>query len=191
MIDLYQLHNPPRDVIASQEVWDALRELKDNSKIAHYAISVANAEDGILAIEKGDVDAIQVVYNMLDREAAKILFPLAEKKSVGIIARVPLASGLLAGKYSASHTFPDDDHRRDSFQSSVLGGTLQRVEKLRFLSQGTGRTMAQAAIQFCLAHPAVSVVIPGIKTPYQAIENIEASGCPELTAEELKRIESV
>lgn len=190
MIDLYQLHNPPCEVIAGNEIWDTLRELKDKSKIAHYGISIGKPEEGILAIEKGDVETIQVVYNLLERDAAKELFDLAIKKSVGIIARVPLASGLLTGKYKPGHVFAENDHRKDAYPLGKLEEALARVEKLRFLAEGTGRTLAQAALKFCLAHPAVSVVIPGIKTPEQAEENIKALNVPDLTADELKRIEA-
>jgi len=191
IIDLYQLHNPPREVIESNEVWDALRELKDKTKIAHYGISVGNPEEGVLAIQKGDVDAVQVVYNLLDRDAADVLFGVAESKSVGIIARMPLATGLLTGQFSSGHRFADDDRRRKSYSAEKLDAAVERAEKFRFLSHGTGRTMAQAAIRFCLAHPAVSVVVPGIKTPYQAIEDIEAAGAPELTPAELQRIREI
>jgi aryl-alcohol dehydrogenase-like predicted oxidoreductase len=186
MIDLYQLHNPPDEVIAGNEIWDALRELKDKSKIACYGISISRPEQGIKAIEKGDVDSIQVVYNLLERDAEKELFPLAERKSVSIIARVPLASGLLSGKYAPGHRFAADDHRSASYGPGKLEETLQRVEKFKFLAQG--RTLAQAALKFCLANPAVSAVIPGIKTPQQSEENIAAAAAADLTKEELERL---
>lgn len=188
MIDLYQLHNPPRNVIEGNEVWDTLRELRDKSKIADYGISVGDPQDGVVAIEKGEVATVQVVYNLLRREAEKELFTLAERRSVGIIARVPLASGLLTGKYAKGHRFAADDHRKDSYPPEKLDAALSQVEKLRFLSENTGRTMAQAALAFCLAHPAVSVVIPGIKTPEQAEENVAAAFAPKMTKEELARI---
>jgi aryl-alcohol dehydrogenase-like predicted oxidoreductase len=190
MIDLYQLHNPPMDVISSHAVWDTLRELKDKSKIAHYGISIGKAEEGIVAIEKGEVATVQLVYNLLDRSAADELFALAEQRSVGIIARVPLASGLLSGKYAPGHRFADNDHRKDSYPPEKLDEILRRVDKLRFL-EIPGRTLAQAALKFCLAHPAVSVVIPGIKTPEQANENVLAAATPDLTREELARIEGI
>ena len=188
MLDLYQLHNPPRAVIAGNEVWDTLRALKDKTKIAHYGISVTPPEDGILAIEKGEAETVQVVYNLLDQSAAKELFALALQKSAGIIARVPLASGLLTGKYKHGHCFAADDHRKDEYPPEKLEEALGQVERFRFLAEGTGRTLAQAALKFCLAHPAVSAVIPGIKTPEQAAENILAATTPDLTKEELARI---
>jgi aryl-alcohol dehydrogenase-like predicted oxidoreductase len=190
-IDLYQLHNPPLSVIENNEIWDTLRELKDRSKIAHYGISIGAPREGVIAIEKGGVDAIQVVYNLLEREPEIELFPLAEKRSVGIIARVPLASGLLSGKYAPGHRFANDDHRSRTFGAGKLETQLARVEKLKFLAQNTGRTLAQAALKFCLANPAVSIVIPGIKTAEQAHENISAANVPDLTQDELARIAAV
>jgi aryl-alcohol dehydrogenase-like predicted oxidoreductase len=190
-IDLYQLHGPPREVLEGNEIWDTLRELKDKTKIAHYGISIGEPEEGLIAIEKGEVETIQVVYNLLSREAAKELFEVALKKSVGIIARVPLASGLLTGKYKPGHVFADNDHRKNGYPPERLAAALARVERLGFLAAGTGRTLAQAALKFCLAHPAVSVVIPGVKTPEQAAENVAAAAVPDLTADELKRIEEV
>lgn len=187
-IDLYQLHNPPINVIQGNEIWDALRELRDRGKIAYYGISIGASEEGVAAIEKGGVDAIQLVYNLLEREPERTLFPLAEQRSVGIIARVPLASGLLSGKYARGHVFAADDHRSRSFAGEKLAAALGRADACRFLSDGTGRTLAQSALKFCLANSAVSIVIPGIKTPEQAEENVGAANVPELTSEELARI---
>jgi aryl-alcohol dehydrogenase-like predicted oxidoreductase len=187
MIDLYQLHNPPLTVIESQEVWETLRELKDKSKIAHYGIAVGSPQEGIYAIEKGEAETVQITYNLLDREAAKDLFAVAERKSVGIIARSPLASGLLAGKFASSHRFPDNDHRKDAYPPDKLDPILQRVENFRFLER-KGRSLSQAALRFCLAHPAVSVAIAGIKSPAQAEENVHAAFVQNLSDDELKRI---
>ncbi len=191
MLDLYQLHNPPRAVIAGNEIWDTLRELKDKTKIAHYGVSVGDPADGILAIEKGEVAAVQVAYNLLNRAAMAELFALAEKSSVGIIARSPLASGLLSGKYKAGHRFAGNDHRRDAYTPEKLQQALETVEKLRSLCVDGRRTLAQAAIKFCLTHSAVSVVIPGIKTPQQAEENVAAASVPELSKAELFFIDSL
>ena len=191
MIDLYQLHNPPKAVLMGNEIWDVLRELKDKNKIAHYGISVSHPSEGLMAIEKGGVETVQIVYNLLAHSSVKELFEIAVKKSVGIIARVPLASGLLTGKFQSGQRFADNDHRRDTYSPEKLDKALLQVEKFRFLAEGTGRTLAQAALKFCLAHPAVSVVIPGIKTPEQAAENVMAANVPDLTAEELKQIEEM
>ncbi|MCZ7649101.1 MAG: aldo/keto reductase [Planctomycetota bacterium] len=187
-IDLYQLHNPPREVIEDPAVWNALRELKDKGRIHHYGISIGRPDEGLLAIEKGEVETIQVVYNLLEREAAEKLFAKAERHGVGLIVRVPLASGLLSGAYKPGHVFAENDHRRDKYPPDRLARALERVEKLAFLARGAGRTPAQAALKFCLVPDAVSVVIPGAKTAKQVEENVSAASAPDITAEELQRI---
>ncbi|GMV81836.1 MAG: oxidoreductase [Planctomycetota bacterium] len=190
-LDLYQLHNPPLETLADRAVWNTLRALKDAGKIEHYGVSVASPEEGLLAIQHGEVETIQVAYNLLEREAAKQLFARAEQKGVGIIVRVPLASGLLTGKFAADHRFAEDDHRRDRFPPDRLARDLERVERFRFLAQDTGRTLAQAALKFCLVPEAVSTVIPGAKTADQVNENLAAAAVPDFTPEELQRIEAI
>lgn len=190
-IDLYQLHNPPREVIEDPKTWNVLRELKDQGKIAHYGISIGDPSEGILAIERGEVETIQVVFNLLKRDAAKELFPLCVKHGVGVIVRVPLNGGLLSGKYGPGHVFPENDSRRQRYPPDKLAAELQRVDALRFLSENTGRTPSQSALKFSIAPDAVSVAIPGIKTAQQAEENVAAAAVPDLTPEDLKRIESV
>ena len=189
-IDLYQLRQPPRDVIASPEIWNTLRELKDKGKIAHYGICVDAPEDGLLAIEKGEVEAVQVSYHLLERRAAVDLFPMAEKMGVGVIVREPLANGVLASAFPPGHAFPAHDRRRGKYSPDQLTALLQKASALRYLSLNTGRTPAQAALLFALAHEAVSVVLPGIRTPEQAAENAAAAtaAVPGLSAEELARI---
>ena len=183
-LDLYQLHNPSREVIADGRVWEVLRELKHKGKISHYGISIGDPEEGLLAIRHGEVETIQLTYHLLDTRAATELFPEAEKRGVGIIVREPLANGLLTGKYGPEHRFADTDHRRDKYPPEKLQQVLARVEKLKALVRPE-RTLAQAAIRFALAPMAVSAVIPGIKTAQQAEENVAAALVPELTKEEL------
>jgi aryl-alcohol dehydrogenase-like predicted oxidoreductase len=183
-LDLYQLHNPSREVIADGRVWEVLRELKHKGKIAHFGISIGNPEEGLLAIQHGEVETIQLAYHLLDTRAATELFPEAEKRGVGIIVREPLANGLLTGKYGPGHRFADTDHRRDKYPPEKLQQVLARVEKLKALVRPE-RTLAQAAIRFALAPMAVSAVIPGVKTPRQAEENVAAASSAELTKEEL------
>jgi aryl-alcohol dehydrogenase-like predicted oxidoreductase len=182
-LDLYQLHNPAREVIADERVWNTLRELKDKGRIAHYGISALSPEDGLLAIEKGEAETVQIPYHLLDARAAATLFPAAEKHGVGIIVREPLANGLLTGKYGPDHVFPDDDYRHSAYARGKLAAALKRVEALRFLAT-PGRSLAQAALKFALAPAAVSVVIPGAKTPKQVEENVAAAAAPDLTPEE-------
>lgn len=187
-IDLYQLHNPPLEVIEGEEVWNTLRELKDKGRIAHYGISATTLEEARLAVERGDVESVQLPYNLLDRQAEEF-FDEAEEKGVAIIIRTALANGLLSGKYKAEHVFPENDLRRDRYPGEKLAEVLRRAAQFAFLSApGTGRTPVQAALKFCLTHPAVSVVIPGAKTPAQVEENVGASTVPDFTDEELRRL---
>ncbi|MCW8130126.1 MAG: aldo/keto reductase [Planctomycetota bacterium] len=188
-IDVYQLHGAPREVLENRATWDVLRELKDKGKIAHYGASIGAAEEGRIAVEAGEAETLQIPYHLLSRGHAS-LFPFCQKHGVGVIVRIPLYHGLLTGKYAAGHVFPENDGRRQRFDAATLSGELARIEKLRFLTEQTGRTLAQAALRFCLASDVVSVVIPGIKTPQQADENALAAHAPELTPGELKQIEA-
>ena len=137
------------------------------------------------AIE-GGADAIQLVYNILQPETGDAIFPLALEKGVGIIVRVPLASGWLTGKYDAQTVFPPDDHRSSRYTPERVRETAARVAQLSFLLEEAD-SMAEAALRFALAHPAVSTVIPGGKTPAQVVANVKASGKP-LSEAAMKRI---
>ena len=184
-IDIYQLHNPPMEVIVRGEVFDAMEVLKKFGKIRHYGISIGPSSEGISAINRAAIASVQVVYNLLQREPERELFKACEMADVGVVARVPLASGLLTGKFTGEETFPANDHR-SRMTPEQWRAEVARVAPLRFLER-RGQTLAQAALRFALAHPAVSTVIPGAKTAMQVIENVKA-GEGELTAEELERI---
>lgn len=188
-IDLYQLHGPSMEVIENRETWATLRALKDQGKIAHYGISINGVEEGLRAIEVGEVETIQVVYNLLAREPEEKLFEAADRHGVGIIARVPLASGLLTGKYGPGHVFESNDHRRNKYPPDKLAAALQRVARYRFLAEGTGRTLAQAALKFALLPKPVACVIPGGKTAKQVAENVGAAAAPDFTDAEREAID--
>jgi aryl-alcohol dehydrogenase-like predicted oxidoreductase len=132
-------------------------------------------------------DTIQVMYNMLDREPEKELLSLAQAQGVGIIARVPLASGFLTGKFTADVTFAGNDHRARTYPPEKVRRIVGLVAKLTFLTEGRHKTLSQAALQYCLSHPAVSAVIPGAKTAEQARANAAASDGVLLTADEVAR----
>jgi len=187
-VDVYQLHSAPDVSDYSDEPFEALEELKHAGKIRFYGVSVGPFEHGPEVIRRTKADVIQVIYNILSRGPEEELFPLAQERDVGIIARVPLASGFLTGKYTRDTRFPEDDHRSHSYPPEKIRATVEAVEKLDFLTAGGKRTLAEAALQFCLAHPAVSVVIPGAKTPEHVRDNVAASEAEPLTDEELKRI---
>ncbi len=191
IVELYQLHNPPAQVIQSGEVFEALERFKEKGKIKFYGVSIGRngrgtPEEGLMALAKTGVSSVQAVYNILEQENAKELFPAAKKQSVAIIARVPLASGLLTGKYTRDTVFPEGDNRR-RWPREVLVGDIGKVDKLNFLAKHPSPTLAQAALRFVLANDAVSVVIPGART-LQQVENNAAASEARLSEEELNRI---
>jgi aryl-alcohol dehydrogenase-like predicted oxidoreductase len=187
-IDLYQLHNPTVDVMRKGEIWELLDKRKKEGKIRHYGVSINNVEEALTAIEGGKAETVQLEYNLLDQSAGEKVFPAAQKANVGLIVRVPLRRGLLTGKLKPEdqQRFQGEDVRARNFAGDVFKQQLAKVEHLRFLAK-PGRSLAQAAIAFCFAHPAVSTVIPGGRNPQQVRENAAAANTP-LSKEELERI---
>jgi aryl-alcohol dehydrogenase-like predicted oxidoreductase len=188
-IDLYQLHNPNVEVIESGEVWEVLERAKKAGKILHYGVSINSMEEGIAAVRDGRSETIQVEYNLLAQEPADAFFASAQAGNVGIIARVPLKRGILTGKMTAAdeQRFQGEDVRARSFKGEAFRKELAKAEQLRFLVHGPVQSLAQAAIAFCVAHPAVSVTIAGARNAAQMREN--ASGADvTLPADDLKKI---
>ncbi len=191
-VDVYLLHNPPQKLTKDDAVWEALADLKREGKIRFFGVSAKTVNDG-LAYLKADRagepgrfgDVLQAPYNMLDQVAAlKGLFIAAHRQDWGVVSRVPLASGMLTGKYTAGHYFPPDDFRAD-WSRERLAETVRRVEALRFLARD-GRTMAQTAIAFALSQEAASTVITGAKTAGQVEEDAGASAFAPLPPEDLR-----
>lgn len=174
-IELYQLHNPPPDIWKSDAVFDVLKELKQEGKIKSYGVSISTMEEGIHLIENGKAEVIQVLFNILNQEPARKLIPLAQSHGVGLITRVPLASGLLTGKFSPDHRFPRDDNRINYLSTKRFHEALDRVEELKQLTSQTGYTLPQIALAFILKFEAVSSVIPGAKNAGQVEQNAAAS----------------
>jgi aryl-alcohol dehydrogenase-like predicted oxidoreductase len=187
-VDLYQLHNPTVDVMKSGAIWELLDKRKKEGKIRHYGVSINSVEEALAAIAGGKAETVQLEYNLLDESAGDKVFSAAEKASVGIIVRVPLRRGLLTGKLKPEdqQRFQGEDVRARNFAGDVFKKQLDKVEKLRFLAK-PGRSLAQAAIAFCFAHPAVSTVIPGGRNPQQVRENAAAANT-KLSKDELDRI---
>jgi len=187
-IDLYQLHNPNLEVIRGGEVWELLERRKKEGKIRHYGVSINTIEEGVAAVQDGRSDTIQVEYNLLDQEPAEKVFPPAQRANVGVIVRVPLRRGLLTGKLilEDQQRFQGEDVRARNFAGEIFKRELEKVKQLRFLER-PGRSLAQAAIAFCLGHPAVSVVIPGGRNGHQVRENAAAADL-KLSADELQQI---
>ena len=185
-IDLYQLHNPPAQLLKTGKIFESLEKLKESGKIRHYGVSIHDPQEGLLSMKYGKPATIQVVFNLLRQEAKNQLFHAAREQNVAIIAREPLSNGFLTGKFTLDSTFPSGDIR-SNFPRNYLAGLVRAAQQLRVLETKT-RTLAQASIRFTLDHKDVATVIPGAKTPKQIEETIRASELPSLTGEELLRI---
>jgi aryl-alcohol dehydrogenase-like predicted oxidoreductase len=200
-IDLLQLHCPPPDVYYRPEVFGILDDLVAAGKVAHYGVSVEKVEEALKAIEFPNVETVQIIFNMLRHRPAELFFAQAQARDIGILVRVPLASGLLTGKMKADTTFEEDDHRRfnrhgESFDvGETFAGVpyevgLAAVEELRPLVP-PGATMAQMALRWILMFDAVSCTIPGAKRPEQAADNVAASDLPPLSEETMAAVRDV
>jgi aryl-alcohol dehydrogenase-like predicted oxidoreductase len=200
-IDLLQLHCPPIQVLYMPEVFGVLDDLVKAGKLRYYGVSVEKVEEALKAIEFPGVQTIQIIYNIFRQRPAELLFPEAQKRKVGILARVPLASGMLSGKITRASTFAKDDHRNfnrhgeafdrgETFSGVDFETGLRTVEQLRPLVP-KGATLAQLALRWILEFPAVTCAIPGAKRPAQVAENIAASDLPPLSADAMKKIRAI
>ncbi len=200
-LDLLQLHCPPTEVYYMPEVFGVLDDLAAEGKLRHYGVSVEKVEEALKAIEFPAVQTVQIIYNIFRQRPADVFFPLALKRKVGILARVPLASGLLAGKLSASSSFEADDHRAfnrqgeafdrgETFSGIDFDTGLKAVEALRPLVTA-GQTLAQMALRWILMSPAVTCAIPGAKRPDQVSENVAAADLPPVPQPTLNSIQHV
>lgn len=175
IIDVYQFHNPPQGALATDEPFRILDALKQEGKIRARGVSVAHPADGVKLIQEKKVDVLQVLFNILNQEPARELLPLAEQEGVGIIARVPLGSGLLTGKFREDYRFPPDDNRRNYLSAKRLKEVLGRVDRLKVMVDSSGYSLAQVALAFVLRFPGVTSPIPGAKTPEQVEQNASAA----------------
>ena len=188
-VDLYQLHNPTVDVIEKGEVWEVLEKAKKEGKIRFYGVSINTIEEGIAAVKDGRSDTIQLEYSLLAQEPAEKVFPLAQQANVGIIARIPLRRGVLTGKMTVAdeHRFQGEDVRARNFKGEAFVKELAKAEQLRYLVHGPVKSLGQAALAFCVAHPAVSVAIPGARNESQMRENA-SGGDITLPSQDLAKI---
>ena len=191
-LDLVQLHCPPDAVYGDAKVYDALDTLKATGKIANYGVSVERIDQAMTAMQHPGVTSVQIIYNLFRQRPADAFFAAAKAANVAVIARVPLASGLLTGKMTAASTFATDDHRSfnrngeafdkgETFSGVPFDVALQAVDELRPLVPA-GATMAAFALRWILMADAVSVVIPGAKTAAQSQANAAADALPPLDA---------
>lgn len=190
-IDLYQLHNAKMDAIESDALFEELERLVQAGKLRHYAVALGPAigwrDEGIRAMNERNLTAMQIIYNMLEQDPGREFFPLARERGVGIMVRVPHSSGMLEGKYTLETKFEKHDHRNHRPREWLVDG-LKKLEQLKFLIDGRGRTIGQAALRFVLAEPSITVALPNIYNAEQLVEFAGASDVPDLTREELGRI---
>jgi aryl-alcohol dehydrogenase-like predicted oxidoreductase len=201
ILDLLQLHCPPTEVYYMPEVFGVLDDMVKAGKIRYYGVSVEKVEEALKAIEFPQVQSVQIIFNIFRQRPAELFFPEAHRHKVGILARVPLASGLLTGKLTQNRQFAADDHRAfnrhgesfdrgETFSGLDYETGLEAVEKLRPLVP-SGQTMAQMALRWILMFPAVTCAIPGAKRPQQAEENILATNLPALSNTTMAEIDKL
>jgi aryl-alcohol dehydrogenase-like predicted oxidoreductase len=200
-LDLIQLHCPPIEVYYRPEVFAVLDDLKKQGKILHYGVSVERVEEALKAIEYPGVETVQIIFNLFRMRPAELFFKQAVEKNVGIIVRVPLASGLLTGKFNRQSRFDSQDHRNfnrngeafdkgETFSGVDYETGLEAVEQLQAIFPDD-YTLAQYALRWILMFDAVSCVIPGASRPAQVIDNVAASDIPALDDETMRQARQV
>jgi aryl-alcohol dehydrogenase-like predicted oxidoreductase len=200
-LDLVQLHCPPPAVYSDERVYDTLDQLVQEQAIAAYGVSVETVAEGLTALQHPGVQSIQVILNVFRRKPLEQLLPAAQRAEVGILARVPLASGLLSGKYSTDTTFAADDHRNfnrngeafdvgETFSGVPFEVGVQAAKEIAQIAP-EGTPTAAFALRWIVDQPGVSVVIPGARTPEQARANAAAAEVPALTDEQQAAVRRV
>ncbi len=200
-IDLYQLHNPRLDAIHNDELFAELHKLRAAGKIRSFGVALGPAinerqiEEGIVAIRERGAH-VQIIYNLLEQMLGEQVLPVARQHGVNVFTRVPHSSGLLEGGYTERTTFGKDDHRSfrvkdDDARKAWLVDGLKKVAQLKFLTDGTGRTLGQAAIKFILAEPSLGSVLPNIYNEQQLAEFTAAPDTPDLTPADLARVQEL
>lgn len=200
-LDLLQLHCPPSEVYTMPEAFAILDELQQQGKIRNYGVSVERVDEALQAITYPNVKSVQIIFNLFRLKPAEQFFAAAQQRKVGIIVRVPLASGLLTGKFRADSQFAENDHRNynrygqafdqgETFSGVDYATGLRAAEELRALLPA-GMTMAQFALRWILMFPQVSTIIAGAKTPAQAVENARAAEFPPLSEETMRQARDI
>ena len=190
-IDIYLLHNPRLWAIDSDDLFSELELVKREGKVRHYGVTMGPAigweTEGVSAIERRDITVFQMIHNLLEQDPGRRFLDAATERDVGMLVRVPHSSGMLEGGYSAETTFSPKDHRSHRPKEWLIEG-LKKLEQLRFLHEGTGRTIGQSAIQYLLAEPQITSVLPNIYNEEQLQEFVEAPDMPPLTEDEIRRV---
>jgi aryl-alcohol dehydrogenase-like predicted oxidoreductase len=200
-IDLLQLHCPPTEVYYMPEVFGVLDSLVKDGKIKYYGVSVEKVEEGVKALEFPNVQSVQIIFNMFRHRPAELFFEQAKKHKVGILARVPLASGMLTGKFRADSKFESDDHRAfnrhgeafdrgETFSGVPYETGLKAVERLKSLCPAD-MSLAQFALRWILMFDAVACAIPGAKRPCQAQDNFTVPNLPPLAGKTIAAVNDI
>jgi aryl-alcohol dehydrogenase-like predicted oxidoreductase len=200
-IDLLQLHCPSPEVYYMPEVFGVMDDLVEAGKIRYYGVSVEKVEEALKAIEYPNVQSVQIIFNMFRHRPAELFFEQARKRKVGILARVPLASGMLTGKFKPDAKFTSDDHRQfnrhgeafdrgETFSGVDFNLGLKVVEQLKAVCPA-GMTMTQFALRWILMFDAVTCTIPGAKRSSQAEENFAASDMPVLSEKTMAQVREI
>jgi aryl-alcohol dehydrogenase-like predicted oxidoreductase len=200
-LDLLQLHCPPTDVYRQDSTFEALDWLQEAGKIRNFGVSVEKVEEARMALDYPGVATVQIIFNVFRPKPAEEFFPLAEVRNVGILARVPLASGLLSGKMRSDRMFAEDDHRifnregqafdkGETFAGVDFETGLRAAEELKELVP-EGNTLAQFALRWILMHPTVSCAIPGCKNPAQVEDNVAAADMSPLSDDVIDRVREI
>jgi aryl-alcohol dehydrogenase-like predicted oxidoreductase len=197
-LDLLQLHCPPTEVYYTPEVFGVLDDLVKQGKIRYYGVSVEKVEEALKAIEYPNVQSVQIIFNMFRQRPSELFFEQAKQRKVGILARVPLASGMLTGKMQANTTFAANDHRAynrsgeafdrgETFSGVDYETGLRAVEELKAICP-SGMSLAQFALRWILMFESVTCAIPGAKRPSQVDENFSAADLEPLSAERMAQV---
>jgi aryl-alcohol dehydrogenase-like predicted oxidoreductase len=200
-LDLIQLHCPPTDVFYRPEIFEVFDRLKDEGKIQNLGVSVEKVEEGLKAIEFPNVTTVQIIFNMFRQRPAELFFAEAQRRNVGIIVRVPLASGLLTGKFDQNTTFSKEDHRNfnrdgagfdkgETFSGVDYETGLAAVDELRAIFPGD-TNLAPDALRWILTFDAVSCIIPGASKLEHLISNLQATERPAPTAEQMAGVRAI
>ena len=200
-LDLIQLHCPPTDVYYRPEIFETFQKLKDQGKILHFGVSVEKVEEALKAIEYDNVETVQIIFNLFRQRPSELFFERAKKKDIGIIARVPLASGLLTGKFDKDASFDKEDHRNfnrngeafdkgETFSGIDFDRGLKAVEELKKLFPEV-QNLAPIALQWILKFPEVSCTIPGASKEEQLLSNLSIYDRPELSNDKIKEMNKI
>lgn len=200
-IDLLQLHCPPNQVYYRPEVFEVLEDLVQAGKLQYYGVSVKSPEEGLKAMDFPNLQSVQIIFNMFRHRPAELFFEQAKRRQVGILARVPLASGLLTGKMKPDTRFETDDHRQfnrqgeafdvgETFSGVQYATGLEAVEELRAICPA-GMSLAQFALRWILMFDGVTCAIPGAKRPEQAEANCSAADLPPLSDETMRAVRRI